>query len=182
MSQRKLLTVLAIVGGLLGIGFLLLPLTGTVKIYQVPTGGMSPTIQPGDRVTASRIFRPAHTVSRGDLVVFRADQARASLRGRYIQRVVATGGDRIELVDGVLHVNGTRLPDRDGKVPRPARPAPGWSALSYPLVIPAGQVFTLGDNHDNSLDSRYFGPFPVEAITHSADRIIFPLSRAGKIE
>jgi signal peptidase I len=122
-------------------------------------------------------------VKRGDVVVFRSERADPSLRGKYVQRVVATGGDRIEVVDGILHVNGKRLPDRDGKSPQPAVPVPGrWSPLAYPQVIPAGQVFTLGDNHDNSLDSRYFGPFPVEAITHSADRIIFPLSRAGKIE
>jgi signal peptidase I len=54
--------------------------------------------------------------------------------------------------------------------------------VTYPLVIPPGEIFTVGDNYGNSLDSRYFGPFPADAITHSADRIVLPSARAGKLD
>ena len=177
------LRVLIVVCSLVCLAVPLLVGTGTVKLFRVPTGGMSPTAQPGDHVTATRIFKPAGKVARGQLVVFDSPKANPRLSGKFIQRVVATEGDTVDLIDGRLHVNGQPLPDRDGKIPRDAnRQAGGWPLPSYPLVIPKGQIFTLGDNHDNSLDSRYFGSFPVEAVTHRPRRIIFPLSRAGKIE
>lgn len=168
--------------GLIGVVMALL-LTGTVKLFHIPSGSMAPTLQTGDRVTATRTFKPAGKVAKGDLVIFDAPRANPRLKGKFIQRVIAVAGDTVDLVDGRLHVNGHPLPDRNGKVPRGADPrAIGWPRPSYPLVIPAGKVFTLGDNHDNCLDSRYFGALPVEAVTHRPGWVIFPLSRAGKIE
>jgi signal peptidase I len=181
VSIRKL--VLPVLLSVAGIAITVLLLSGTVKVFHVPTGGMSPTVEPGDRVTATRVFNPAGKIRKGDLVVFDAPRANPRLAGKYIQRVAATQGDTVDLVDGRLHVNGKPLPDRNGKVPRGADPrAIGWTSPSYPHAVPPGQIFTLGDNHDNSLDSRYFGSFPVGAVTHRPDRVIFPLSRAGKIE
>ena len=55
-------------------------------------------------------------------------------------------------------------------------------SLGCTLVIPPGEIFTVGDNYGNSLDRRDFGPFPVDAITHSADRIVSPAGRAGKLD
>lgn len=177
--QRALLLIYSLVAVIVG----LLTLTGTVKVFRIPTGGMSPTLQPGDQVTATRIFKPAGKITKGQLVVFNSSRANSTLKGRFIQRVAATGGDTVDLIDGRLHVNGQPLPDRDGKIPRAAHPGAAWSPLpTYPLVIPQDHIFTLGDNHDNSLDSRYFGPFPVDAVSHRPNRIILPLSRAGKIE
>jgi signal peptidase I len=181
VNLRKL--ALPLVCSLFGVVVVLLVLTGTVKVYRIPTGGMSPTIQPGDHVTATRLFKPAGKVARGQLVVFDSRQANPRLNGKYIQRVVAMAGDTVDLADGRLHMNGQPLPDRNDKVPRGADPsAIDWPLPKYPLVIPQGQIFTLGDNHDNSLDSRYFGPFPVDAVTHRPHRVILPLSRARKIE
>ena len=178
--QRALLVICSLIAIVVG----LVVLTGTAKVFRIPTGGMSPTIQPGDHVTATRIFKLAGKVTKGQLVVFNSSQANPRLKGRFLQRVVATGGDTVDSINDRLHVNGQPLPDRDGKTPRGADPraALGWSLPKYPLVIPQDQIFTLGDNHGNSLDSRYFGPFPVDAVTHRPGRIILPLSRAGKIE
>jgi signal peptidase I len=178
--QRALLVISTLIAGIVG----LLVMTGTVKVFRIPTGGMSPTIQPGDHVTATRIFKPAGKIARGQLVVFNSARANPRLKGRFLQRVVATGGDTVDLIDGRLQVNGQPLPDRDGKIPRGAdwRAARDWALPKYPLVIPQDHIFALGDNHDNSLDSRYFGSFPVDAVTHRPGRIILPLSRAGKIE
>ncbi|MCW1883534.1 signal peptidase I [Luteolibacter flavescens] len=182
MNIRKLAVPLCFL--LFGIVVMTLVLTGTVKIFEIPTGSMTPTIQPGDHVTATRIFNPAGKVEKGDLVIFDAIKASARLSdSKYVQRVTAIEGDTVDLIDGRLHVNGRPLPDRDGKIPGGAHPfARDWPQPSYPHVVPAGRIFTLGDNHENALDSRYFGSFPVEAVTHRPGRIILPLSRAGKIE
>jgi signal peptidase I len=161
----------------------MLMLTGTVKVYHMPSQSMSPTIQPGDWLIATRLFKPAGNVSKGQLVVFDSRRANRRLSGRFIQRVVATQGDTVDLIDGRLHVNGQPLPDRNGKIPRGADSrAIDWPLPNYPLVIPQGQIFTLGDNYENSLDGRYFGPFPIDAVTHRPHRVILPLSRASKIE
>jgi len=162
-----------------------LVLTGTAKVYSIPTNSMSPTINAGDHVAATRLFNPAGKVAKGQLVIFDSSKANPKLNGKYVERVIAVAGDTVDLVDGRLQVNGEPLPDRNGKIPRNPKPGsgfPGLSAPKYPLVIPQGQIFTLGDNYDSSLDSRYFGSFPVDAVTHRPHRIIFPLSRAGKIE
>ena len=184
MKIRKL--ALPLILASIGIVTTLLALTGMAKVYSIPTSSMSPTIEPGDYVTATRLFNPAGKVARGQLVIF--DSSKAYPKGggsKFLQRVAAVTGDTIDLVDGRLCVNGQALPDRNGKVPRGPKPGavmPGMPAPKYPLVIPQGQIFTLGDNHDNSLDSRYFGPFPVDAVTHRPHQIIFPLSHARKIE
>lgn len=182
MAKRKYLLIIA--ASVPGLAVTALVLTGTVKIYEFPSRSMTPTVLPGDHVIATRCFRPAGTVARGDLVVFDSARADPRLSGsKFLQRVVALEGDTVEIIDGRLHVNGSPLPDRGGKPPTPADPrAVGWSLARYPLVIPQGEIFTLGDNHANSLDSRYFGPFPVDAVTHRPHHVILPLSRMRKLE
>jgi signal peptidase I len=160
-----------------------LVLTGMAKLYSVPTRAMSPTIQVGDHVLATAILKPEKSVKRGDVIIFPAGKAHASLSGHYIKRAVALGGDKIELIDGELVVNGERLPERGGFRASPAKGKdPRYPIPSYPLEVPAGSVFAIGDNYGNSLDSRYFGPFPISAVTHSADRIVYPPSHAGEVK
>ena len=181
MNIRKL--ALPLICASLGVAAVLLALTGTVKIFRIPTGGMSPTIQPGDHIIATRLFNPAGKVAKGQLVIFDTSKANSRLNSKFVQRVAAVAGDKVDLIDGRLHVNGQPLPELNGKIPHEAdRRAVDWPRPNYPLVIPEGKIFTLGDNYDNSLDSRYFGPFPVDAVTHRPHRVILPLSRAGKIE
>ncbi|WP_367872566.1 signal peptidase I [Luteolibacter sp. Populi] len=184
MSRRKFSFLLRTALVVLGVVFVLVFATGTLKLYQNPTRSMSPTIEPGDRAIATRILNPAKRVKRGDVVAFDATRAHPGFTGKFIQRVVALGGDRIEWDGGELRVNGVALPERAGLKPQRAQGPlkPGTPLPSYPLVIPPGSVFTMGDNYGNSLDSRYFGPFPIDAVSHSADYIVTPWSRAGKIE
>jgi signal peptidase I len=171
-----------LLAGLIGAVVILSLASGTVKIFQIPTDGMAPTIRAGDYILATRIFSPEKSSKRGDLVIFDARRAHSRLTSKYVQRLAAVAGDRLEFIGGQLHVNGVPLPERAGQRSKPAHPDPEFPRLTYPLVIPPGEVFTVGDNYGNSLDSRYFGPFPVDAITHSADRIVLPTSRAGKLD
>lgn len=183
VARRKLHLIVLILLGLACWVTVLSVVTGTLKLFQIPTDSMASTIRAGDHLLATRIFSPAKSVKRGDLVIFDSHRAHPTLRSKHVQRLVALGGDRIEVIGGELHVNGVRLPERDGVFSTPAIPtASPFPAVTYPLDIPPGQIFTLGDNYRNSLDSRYFGAFPVDAITHSADRIVSPAGRAGKLD
>lgn len=183
MLRRKLQLVLVVLLCVAGAALGLSILTGSVKVFRIPTNGMAPTIRAGDYLLATRVFSPEKSVKPGDLVIFDSHRAHPTLRSKYVQRLVAVGGDRIEVIGGHLHLNGVRLPEREGLF---AAPAPHtfsrFPAVTYPLVIPPGQIFTLGDNYGNSLDSRYFGPFPVDAVTHAPDCILFPAGRAGKLD
>lgn len=177
--------IILLAGGctLFGIIFLVLPLSGMVKIYQIPTDGMSPTVKSGDRVLASRIFHPEKAVKRGQVVVFDAERAHPRIpRSKFIQRVVALPGDTLAEKDGVLQVNGEPLPERNGLLPRSvAKIDPRWMGVSYPLVVPPGRVFVLGDNYPNSFDSRYFGPIPIDSVSYAAQSVVFPPGRTGGI-
>lgn len=182
MPRLKLYIILPLILGLIGAVVILSLASGSVKMFQIPTDGMAPTIRAGDYILATRIFSPEKSAKRGDLVIFDAHRAHPSLRSKYVQRLVAVAGDRVEFIGGQLHVNGVPLPERSGQFSKPARHAPEFPTITYPRFIPPGEIFTVGDNYGNSLDSRYFGSFPIDAVTHSADRIVLPSNRAGKLD
>lgn len=181
---------IAIIGAVAGLAFTALVVSGTLKLYRIPTGGMSPTVQPGDYLLATRSFRAARDFEHGDLVIFSPPD---NPQARYVQRIVALSGDRIDLIDGHLAVNGETLVSPGGLLSSPApdgfrlplnpqRPLDLSRPPSYPLHVPADHFFVLGDNYANSLDSRYFGTLKAESVTHIPRRIALPLSRMGALE
>ena len=140
--------------------------------FLIPTGAMEDTLAVGDRILVRRYPRPA--VTRGDLVVFTSPVDR---RQTYVKRVIGMPGDRIRISNKVVIRNGKPLREpyavhkteyidlyRDNF---PAQPEPPVAEHAREvlarhvdngeLVVPAGKYFVLGDNRDNSLDSRYWG-------------------------
>jgi signal peptidase I len=171
---------------------------GLVQAYNVPTGSMEETIRAGDCLLADKVTLGPRTpqwigipmtkigthlpalklpglrhVERGDIVVVEVPVSRQI---PYVKRVVALGGDTIEIRGKQLYVNGAKAPDPDHLVHGDPRmfPAgavnPGIHATLGnrdnfgPLVVPKGMVFLMGDNRDFSLDSRFFGPVPEKNI------------------
>lgn len=173
--QKRIVYLIAALGGLLPV----LVLTGTLKVYSIPSSNGEPTLMPGDQIFATRDFGRTH--QRGDLVVFDSPSSPGS---KFIQRVVAVPGDRIEVIDGHLAVNGTLLESPTGLNSRPAPPQASlrFKVPTYPLNVPRDAVFVLGDNFENSLDSRYFGCLPTDAITHTPRFRVSPLSRVGPLD
>ena len=162
-----------------------------VEAFDTPSGSMVPTLLVGDRLFVSK---GRVDVSRGDVIVFEFPQDR---RTDYIKRVVAIGGDRIEIKDGVPSINGVPLAhepldtpcsfkDDDPRFAQDSGPCkfvretidgrmytimftPDRSAGDTPsTVVPPGEVFVLGDNRDNSYDSRKWGFVPVDHIKGKA--------------
>lgn len=140
--------------------------------YSVPSGSMEPTLVPGDRVfvdmTAYGVrvpFTDLALVDRGvpqpgDVVIFRSPADGT----RLVKRVVAVGGQRVDLVDGHLSIDGRPLADdAAGDVERygDVRARLGLDAGGGPdirdLRVPDGQVLVLGDHRGRSADGRYFG-------------------------
>jgi signal peptidase I len=100
-----------VLGGLLAIGFVLIAFV--FELYNVPAGSMIPTLHVGDRFLTKRMAR---TPSRGEIAVFRYPKDPSK---DFVKRVIAVGGDTIELRDGVPIVNGTPLSRRP--VPGPCK-------------------------------------------------------------
>lgn len=147
--------------------------------YQVPSGSMQPTLQPGDRVVVDmgaygvRVpFTDLQVFARGepepgDVVVFKSPADGT----RLIKRVVAVGGQTVGLHDGHLWIDGVPLA-RDGRgdteylgdrVIRLELAQGGGPDIAL-ATIPDGQVLVLGDHRGNSVDGRYFGLVPAEAL------------------
>lgn len=94
-----------------------------------------------------------------------------------IKRVIAVPGDTLDIEDGYVYINGNKLEEDYIKGRTYER-----SEISYPVVIPENQVFVLGDNRDNSLDSRQLGLIDFEQIKGKVTFRIWPIGRFGKVE
>jgi signal peptidase I len=155
-----------------------------VKPYRVPTPSMATTIQPGDRVLIDRLFYDSRDIDRGDIIVFNGPAAVANQV--LLKRVVGLPGDTLEIVDDVLYVNGeqdTVSGDVDQTEPAYGQleQHPEW-ALTTPYTVPEGHYYLMGDNRNDSFDSRYWGPVPREDIIGRAFAVYWPLSEIRTLE
>ena len=194
--------------------------------FDIPSGSMEPTLLVGDYLFVSKFnygythfslpFSPPlfsgrifafHRPDRGDVVVFRLPSDNSD---DYIKRVIGLPGDRIQLIDGVVHINGTaverqRIADFVGR--NPCAPSENadmaqvaqWretlpngvsyitlncrSLVGFPdntevYTVPPNQYFMMGDNRENSEDSRFaqVGYVPFENLIGRAQIIFFSLS------
>ncbi len=158
---------------LLAVGIAFLVRTYVVQPYQVPTSSMAPTIEIGDQVIASKFIFYLEDPEPGDVVVF--DDPTGSV-DTLIKRVIAVGGQTVDLVDGRVVVDGVPL-DEPYVHDRPSEP----QVLEMPYTVPEGHVWLMGDNRTNSMDARTFGPVPIESVHGEAFVIYWPLDRWGTL-
>ncbi len=114
---------------------------------QVPTGSMENTIMAGDRILALRMAYWAEEPERGDVVVFRYPDD-SSGKTLYVKRIIGEEGDKVEIVDGRVYVNGEMLEED--------YIAEETIGSFGPFVVPTDSYFMLGDNRNYSLDSRFW--------------------------
>lgn len=153
--------------------------------FRVPSESMAPALRTGDVMLADR--RERGTAQRGDIVVFDGSgyfAPSAADDGRYwVKRVIAVGGDRVECCGarGSLLLDGVPLPEpylAPGTIP---------SSIEFDLLVPEGRMFVLGDNRDDSTDSRHLlgapggGMIPVDRVVGVADRLVWPPTRRGTL-
>lgn len=146
-------------------------------VYTVPTGSMLDTIHQGDMLIGEKVTLHWQSPQVGDIVTFESPTEPGTT---LIKRVVAVGGQTIDLRDGKLYVDGVEQdePYTEGKETLPLSDYVGSAGISYPYTVPEGCIFCMGDNRTNSLDSRYFGPVSVDAVSSKGLFIYWPLSDA----
>jgi signal peptidase I len=152
--------------------------TFVVQAFKIPTGSMEPNLLVGDHLLVNKfVFAPAATgleravmpmrpVVRGDVVVFKYPE---DPERDFIKRIVGMPGETIEIKGTQVLVNGTAIAQPFAHFLLPHDPA----ASSHegdprehfgPVTVPAGHYFAMGDNRDNSQDSRYWGFLPAHFI------------------
>lgn len=109
---------------------------------------MYPTLEDGDLVIYSRLDRTAHY---GDVIALQLPSGE-----KYVKRVVAEAGDTVDLRNGVFYLNGNALDDKETLEEQ--------GSVTYPLTVEEGDVFTLGDNRPESIDSRFYGAVNIRQV------------------
>jgi signal peptidase I len=167
-------------------------ITFVVQAFQIPSESMENTLLIGDYLLVDKLryggsawehFMPYQPLRRGDIIVFRYPINPAK---HFVKRVVGLPGDRVRLINRQVYVNGAPLQESYVQHTRPAHDvfrdefprvniaAPGMEAEWWQqmkklvedsqLIVPQGQYFVLGDNRDDSQDSRYWGFVPRENV------------------
>ncbi|MHB0915291.1 MAG: signal peptidase I [Thermoleophilia bacterium] len=147
-----------------------------IKPFQIPSESMEPTIMPGDRILVNRLAYRYGDIERGDVIVFRSPE---NPDIDFVKRVIAIEGDTIEISNHMVIVNGEALSESYiGPWLKPNE------EIFTERDVPEGKVFVMGDNRDNSEDSRLWetGPWlDEEAIIGEAMLTYWPLTRIQRI-
>lgn len=153
--------------------------TFVVQPFKIPSGSMLQTLLIGDHVLVSKfiygikmpftgtVLIPIKEPQRGDIIVFRYPKDPSI---DYIKRVVAVGGDTIEIRNKKVYINGELTVNEHIQFTDPEiRPAIDGPRDNYgPLTVPPGKLFVMGDNRDNSSDSRYWDFVDLNAVLGKA--------------
>jgi signal peptidase I len=176
--------------GLIVMAFVLALLIKTflVQAFYIPSGSMEPTLVPGDRVLVLKVPYYFHDPRRGDIVVFEdPDPGNQPDRGvvggffhwmfeglgvqrpdseDFIKRVIGTPGDVVNGRDGQVYVNDIPITE-----PYLTQDTEDFNRFK----VPDGELFVMGDNRGNSLDSRYsLGFIPIDKVIGKAEVVIWP--------
>ena len=152
--------------------------TFVVQAFKIPTGSMEPNLLVGDHLLVNKfVFSPAATgvertllpvrpVERGDVVVFKYPE---DPERDFIKRIVGLPGETVEVKGTQVLINGTAIaqPFAHFLLPHdPAAPVNEGDPRERfgPVTVPDGHYFAMGDNRDNSQDSRYWGFLPAHYI------------------
>ena len=150
--------------------------------YEIPSPSMDDTIAIGDRVMSERVSYYFGEPQAGQIITFADPEP--NINRTLIKRVIATEGQTVDLIDGDVYVDGEKLdePYVDDNKSYPLSETLKGVEISYPYTVPEGHVWVMGDNRDESADSRYFGPVDVATVSGHAFMRYWPLDKIGGLD
>jgi len=156
--------------------------TFVAQPYKVQQQSMEHTLEPDQYVLVDKLTPRFDTYKRGDIVVFTPppDWSRED-DTPFIKRVIGLGGETVDIHDGSVFINGTKIDEKYLFAPEPGDPAQPTSVPGdeHQWIIPAGEVFLMGDHRANSSDSRTFGPVETSQVIGRAWLRYWPLDVFG---
>ena len=189
LSKREDLSIIGVI--LAGCLVAVLMAVYVFRQYVVDGASMEPSLHNGDRLiiwklphTIGRITGNEYIPNRGDIIVF-SEPGLYTDSGdtkQLIKRVIALPGERVSIKDGIVRVYNAENPN--GFVPDTTLAYGAGKNLSVgsqeqeEVTVGKGEVFAMGDNRDNSLDSRMFGPVPAENIIGKLALRLYPFGDA----
>jgi signal peptidase I len=145
--------------------------TFVVQAFKIPTGSMESNLLIGDHLLVNKFVYGLHSawgkilpyrdLKRGDVIVFKYPM---SPETAYVKRLIGLPGEKVEMVGRTIYINGNALPETYTQYIDPS----STYAHFGPYQVPEGQFFAMGDNRDNSQDSRYWGFVPRDHIIGKA--------------
>ena len=159
-----------------------------VEAYRIPSGSMEDTLLVGDQILVCKFIYGVkipgtnikvfdfHKPARGDVFVFIPSHDER----HFIKRIVAIEGDTVETRGDTLYVNGQAIDDSD--YTKHLRFSRHFRRDFSPFTVPKDMVFAMGDNRDQSSDSRFWGPVAVDNIKGQAFMVMFSIdNRPAKL-
>ena len=177
----------------IAVGLALFVRTFVFQAFKIPTGSMEPNLLVGDHLIVNKaIFSPAPTalerailphrdIRRGEVIVFKFPK---EPQRDFIKRVIGLPGDQIELRRKKIYVNGVVQDEPYAHFLFPLSPESDRRSDDLkeeygPVTVPPGQFFAMGDNRDNSEDSRFWGFLPATYVKGKALFIYFSVGNTA---
>jgi signal peptidase I len=157
--------------------------TFIVQAFDIPSGSMKPTLLPGDYILVNKFiygiripFVGSKLFSfkepkRSDVIVFIYPKDPSK---DFIKRVIGVQGETVQIIEGKIYVNNTLIPDPWGYFDKKEPPGFIEAVENFgPVVVPDRALFVMGDNRNNSEDSRFWGVLPLDNVLGKAFLIYF---------
>lgn len=154
--------------------------TFVYQSYEIPSASMEDTINIGDLVFAEKVSLNFSEPEYDDIITFTDPEDESRI---LIKRVIATGGQTVDIKNGSVYVDGVKLdePYTDGRITTELPMSITGKPIQYPYKVPEGELWVMGDNRTNSQDSRYFGSIPVSTVEGIAVFKYWPLEDVGTL-
>ncbi len=153
--------------------------TYVIQAFKIPSGSMRPTLMEGDKLFVNKYIYRFEEPKRGDIIVFKYP---SDTKKDFIKRLIAMGGETVEIRDGKLYVDDKEMTRADGLGEFYYYNHDPYGGPDEKIKVPKNMYYVLGDNSANSTDSRFWGFVPKGYVRGKAIFRWWPPKRIGLIK